>query len=182
MRIIAGTAKGHTLIVPKTGVRPTSERVRESIFNRLSALGIDWESTRVLDAFAGSGACALEARSRGAQQATAVDIDGDAVQSISRNSEKTKLSIDVVRGDVTKIVQTRQGDRFNLLFIDPPYEFPNVSITELLLALQVIGALDANGIGIVERSSRTEDFQIPEGFTLDDTRTYGDTRLFWLVW
>lgn len=182
MRIIAGVAKGHTLTVPKTGVRPTSERVRESIFNRLTALGITWESTKVLDAFAGSGACALEALSRGAQLATAIDKDLDAVRSISLNCERTRLSLEVVHGDVTKLVRTRQGERFNLLFIDPPYEFFNESVTQFLVDLKDFSLLEASGSAIVERSSRTEDFQIPEGFRLDDVRTYGDTRVFWLVW
>lgn len=182
MRIIAGVAKGHTLKVPKTGVRPTSERVRESIFNRLTALGIVWESTKVLDAFAGSGACALEALSRGAQLATAIDKDLEAIRSISFNCEKAKLSISVVHADVTKLVRTRRGECFNLLFIDPPYEFHNESVTQLLVDLRDFGLLEASGIAIIERSSRTEDFQIPQGFAIDDVRTYGDTRVFWLVW
>lgn len=182
MRIIAGTAKGHSLVVPKTGVRPTSERVRESIFNRITARNIEWESTRVLDLFAGSGACALEALSRGAQRATAIDKNSDAVQSILRNSEKTKLSLDVIHGDVTKLVRNHRSDSFNLLFIDPPYEFLNESVTQLLVDLKDSGLLEERGIGIIERSSRSDDFAIPEGFTLDDVRTYGDTRVFWLVW
>lgn len=182
MRIIAGTAKGHTLIVPKTGVRPTSERVRESIFNRLGALGINWESTKVLDAFAGSGACALEALSRGAQRATAVDKDPDALRTISLNCEKTRLQVEVVHGDVTKLVRTRRSEQYNLLFIDPPYEFPSESVTTFLVDLQDNALLDGSGIAIIERSSRSESFSIPEGFTLDDVRTYGDTRVFWLIW
>lgn len=182
MRIIAGTAKGHTLTVPKTGVRPTSERVRESIFNRLVALGINWKSTKVLDAFAGSGACALEALSRGAQQATAVDKDLDALRTISLNGEKTRLHVDAVHSDVTKLVRTRQSEQYNLLFIDPPYEFPSESVTTFLVDLKDNAFLEASGIAIIERSSRSENFPIPEGFTLDDVRTYGDTRVFWLIW
>lgn len=182
MRIIAGSRKGHTLQVSKVGVRPTSERVRESIFNRLQASHIEWSETVVLDLFAGSGAFALESLSRGAILAYAVENDRDALKVIEINTTKTRLPLNILKADVTKPLNITNQNRFNLLFVDPPYEFENQDITDVLLSLQAQHVLDSTGVCIVERSSRTEDFAIPVGFSLEDVRNYGDTRLFWLVW
>ncbi len=182
MRVIAGKAKGHTLRVSKSGVRPTSERVRESIFNRLTASQINWESTKVLDLFAGSGAFAIEALSRGATTACAVEKDTSTTSLILDNATRAKLQIEVIPGDVTKVMSTRLTGLYNLVFIDPPYEFPNTGLTGILLELKLLGILEPHGTCIVERSSRTEDFLVPAGFELDDVRNYGDTRVFSLVW
>lgn len=182
MRIIAGSRKGHTLQVAKVGVRPTSERVRESIFNRLQASHIEWSETVVLDLFAGSGAFALESLSRGAKLAYAVEKDRDALKVIDINSTKTRLPLNILKADATKSLSIDIQGRFNLVFIDPPYEFANQDVTKVLLSLQAQHVLDSKGVCIVERSSHTEDFAIPVGFDLEDVRNYGDTRLFWLVW
>jgi len=182
MRIIAGSKKGHSLTVSKVGVRPTSERVRESIFNRLDASGIEWTETRVLDLFAGSAAFALESLSRGAKLAYAVEKDRDALKAIGINTTKTGLPLNTLKTDATKPLRLENPTRFTLIFIDPPYEFANQQITNLLTSLQVQNLLDSHGVCIVERSSHTEDFAIPMGFNLEDVRNHGDTRLFWLVW
>lgn len=182
MRIIAGKAKGHRLKVAKSGVRPTSERVREAIFNRLTALGLDWDSRRVLDAFAGSGAFALEALSRGAEFASVVEKDPDVLLTITHNSDKTKLALDVILGDVRKILRTRLSGPYNLIFLDPPYEFSNSDIEALLQELHQHNLLEKNGMCIVERSSRMDTFETPDGYEVDEVRDYGDTRVIWLVW
>lgn len=182
MRIIAGSRKGHTLLVSKVGVRPTSERVRESIFNRLQASEIEWSETVVLDLFAGSAAFALESLSRGAKLAYAVEKDRDAHRVIGINATQTRLPLNTLKADATKPLSIDIQKRFNLIFIDPPYEFTNQELTEVLLSLQAQNLLDSEGLCIVERSSRTEDFAVPMGFSLEDVRNYGDTRLFWLVW
>lgn len=182
MRIIAGTAKGHTLKVPKDGVRPTSERVRESIFNRLNSEGITWSSTCVLDLFAGSGAFALEALSRGAKFATAVDQSRSSVSVIRENSVKTKLDVNIIQSDAFNLVPARLPDQYDLVFIDPPYEVANEDITQLIVRLKSNEILKDHGTCIIERSSKTLDLDVPDAFRIVDARNHGDTRLIWLIW
>jgi 16S rRNA (guanine966-N2)-methyltransferase len=121
--VIGGEAKGRRLVSPRSrGVRPTSERVREAIFDVLSHLDVIDEST-VVDLYAGTGALGIEALSRGARRATFVDNDPSALAVIEENLERTgfKQSSDVVRAD--SIAWSRRGRRVDVAFVDPPYAF-----------------------------------------------------------
>ena len=123
MRIIAGEARGRTLTAPKgMDTRPTQDYVRESLFNILQA---SVPEARVLDLFAGSGALALEALSRGAVKATLVDCSTDAVQCIKRNAETLGFAerVTVIRSDWQAALMrlSKNGERFTLVFLDPPY-------------------------------------------------------------
>ena len=118
MRVVAGTAKGRRLVTPPgTDTRPTSDRVREAIFNALGSLDAV-AGGRVLDLFAGSGALGIEALSRGAEHATFVDTDRKAVAAIRDNLDTTGLAD---RATVTAADATAWVGRADLALLDPPY-------------------------------------------------------------
>lgn len=122
MRVIAGTARGVRLARVPPGVRPTSDRVRESVFN---TLGQFFEGGDVLDLYAGTGSLGIEALSRGCARAVFVEKDGRAVATISENLRRTGLEdrAKVIRGETGRMVESmaRDGRLFNLIFADPPY-------------------------------------------------------------
>lgn len=129
MRVVAGTARGRRLSAPPgRQTRPTSDRVREAVFNMLESLGVV-EGARVADLFAGTGAMGIEALSRGAASAVFVDDDAAAVRAIRANLDATGLSGTVVRDDVRRWVE-RAGavdpsvpPAIDLAILDPPYAF-----------------------------------------------------------
>ena len=126
MRIIAGQAKGRRLTVPpKSAIRPTSDRVREAIFNALFSLG-GVADQQVVDVFAGSGALGLEAISRGAAHACFIDRDPAAIKVVKRNIAALGFEAQsaVWHGDALKLLAT-QPNRFDIAFCDPPYAFAN---------------------------------------------------------
>lgn len=134
MRVVAGRARGRSLAAPAgAGTRPTSDRVREAVFDMLSSLD-RIEGATVLDLFAGSGALGIEALSRGAESAVLVERDGAAVATIRRNLqvlEDDASRATVVPADVLGYVA--RAPRFDLVLADPPYEFDGW--TELLAEL-----------------------------------------------
>ena len=120
MRVITGIARGRRLeTLPGDATRPTGEKVKESLF---SAIQFDIEGRRVLDLFAGSGQLGIEALSRGASGCVFVDKNTEAVQIIKRNLQNTGLAekSQVLGADALAYL-TRPGDRFDLVFLDPPY-------------------------------------------------------------
>ena len=120
MRVITGLARGRRLeTLPGEATRPTAEKVKESLF---SAIQFDIEGRRVLDLFAGSGQLGIEALSRGASGCVFVDKNTEAVKIIRRNLQNTGLSSAAqVLGTDALSYLTRPGDRFDLVFLDPPY-------------------------------------------------------------
>ncbi len=171
MRIIAGTHGGRELIAPKgRATRPTSDRVREALF---SILG-DVRDLRVLDLFAGSGALAIEALSRGAAQATLVDSAAPAVATIRRNLEALGLDAEVVRQPALRFLEaaSRDARQYDLVFLDPPYRHASTLGRELSSALRPILAAGARVVAESDRRS-------PLGLelALTDERRYGDTLI-----
>lgn len=121
MRIITGSAKGIRLkTLEGDNTRPTAERVKEAVF---SMLQMDIEGRRVLDLFSGSGQMALEALSRGAESAVMIDQNRDAIRIIEDNALKTKLypQCKIFRGDYMDYIRRNHGERFDIVFLDPPY-------------------------------------------------------------
>jgi 16S rRNA (guanine966-N2)-methyltransferase len=117
MRVVAGTAKGRPLVAPAgTDTRPTSDRVREAIFNALGSLDAV-EGANVLDLFAGSGALGIEALSRGAHSATFVDTSAKAIDAVTTNLAATGLTGTVIRADAHRY----DDGPFDLALLDPPY-------------------------------------------------------------
>ena len=189
MRIVAGKYRGRAIAAPADAkVRPTSDRVRENVFNilvhgRLSEGESLLDGAAVLDAFAGSGALGLEALSRGARDAVFLDDDVKALACIRRNaSELGELERAViVKADATvppapAKVRGHPGPR-SLVFIDPPYL--SGMAANALAALADAGWLAADALVVVELADR-EPFAPPAGFALADERRYGRTRLLFL--
>lgn len=179
VRIIGGSHRGLALAAPGAGdpaarLRPTSDRVRESLFNLLQhSAGDPVPGARVLDLFAGTGALGLEALSRGAVQATFVDDGAAARALLRRNIEKMRAMgvTRVWRRDATRLGENR-GAPFGLVFMDPPY---GRGLGARVLASAVAGGWLAPAAVIVweENAAQTP----PEGFAALECRRYGDTWL-----
>jgi 16S rRNA (guanine966-N2)-methyltransferase len=183
-RIIAGYAGSLRLTVPKSGTRPTSDRVREAIFSALEARDV-LDGARVLDLYAGSGALGLEAASRGASHVTLVDRSAAASRTLSDNAALVRTA--APRGEAPDLVVSSQpvqsflggtAGRWDVVFLDPPYELGGLELTHNLEALA--RRLNDDAIVVVERSARDRAPEWPEGIKLDRRKDYGDTALFWL--
>ena len=175
-RIVAGSAKGRTLAVPKSGTRPTSERVREALFSRLDHMNV-LEGATVLDLFAGTGALGLEALSRGAARATLVEKASAAARVATANVRATGLSARVVTADVRAYLGARSGEALtgevDLVFIDPPYDIAEEDMATVLSALAPWVGPDS--LIVVERSTRAPAPTWPPFLVLEDTRAWGET-------
>lgn len=178
-RIIGGRAGSLRLDVPKTGTRPTSDRVREAIFSALETRD-QVEGARVLDLYAGSGALGLEAASRGAARVTLVDSSTAAVmRSNAARVAKAMGAVDVVvAGQPVQRFLAGAAGPYDLVFLDPPYELPAAELVRELSALVPLLAPDA--VVLAERSSRDPEPAWPAGLALDRRKDYGDTALYWL--
>jgi 16S rRNA (guanine966-N2)-methyltransferase len=185
-RIIAGIAGSLKLASPAKTTRPTSDRIRESIFSRLESRDV-LEGATVLDLYAGTGALALESASRGAKTVRLVERDGKAaavcvtnLKLVVKALEKEGETLDgkVVNKSVHAFLETAGELKFDLVFIDPPYEISNDEIVGDLSDLQKHLASEATIV--VERSSRDAQPEFPVGFELEDTKSYGDTTVYWL--
>ena len=175
-RIVAGSAKGRTLAVPKSGTRPTSERVREALFSRLDHMNVLEEAT-VLDLYAGTGALGLEALSRGASSATLVEKASGAARVATANVRSTGLSARVVTADSRAYLGGRSAEplsgEVDLVFIDPPYDIAEEEMTAVLEGLAPWIGPDA--LVVVERSTRAPAPTWPDFLVLEDQRTWGET-------
>ena len=180
MRIVGGIYRGKSLASPKGNeTRPTSDRVRESLFNILSHNfeDLDWNTSRVLDLFAGTGALGLEAVSRGALHSIFVEQDAAARGIIRENIEQLNLTgqCRIFRRDATRLGESGTAGTFNLVFADPPYGkgLGEKAMTETIKG----GWLAPNALFVLEESKRSE-LQMVEGFELCDQREYGDTAIY----
>lgn len=181
MRVIGGSLKGRRLASFRgRSVRPTSDKVREAVFNILHRPG---PSTRVLDLFAGTGAMGIEALSRGAAEAVFVDIDSASIATVRKNLQscgvldRSKVyKMDAVRA-VRELAARSEG--FDLIFIDPPYES---GLTEKALeAIAAVRLLSPGGV-IVAETSRRSALEGPfDGLDVVDERRYGDTVVYFLA-
>ena len=185
-RIISGAAGSLTLEVPKSGTRPTSDRVREAIFSSLEAMDA-LDGARVLDLYAGSGALGLEAASRGASAVVLVENDAKAAMICRRNAKKVQSAIEpspssqnrplveVAKSSVKSYLSTESRD-WDIIFADPPYELSEVELGEALNLAVRHAAEDS--ILIVERSSRSPEPTWPDGMSEIREKRYGET----VVW
>jgi len=179
VRIIAGLAGGRVIAAPPSGTRPTSDRVRESLFGILdSRVGL--EGLRVLDLYAGSGALGLEAVSRGAAHATLVESDARAASTITANVTATALpssAFSVLRRRVEVVVGSPAPGGFDVVLLDPPYALDDAAVSANLSGLLANGWLSADAVVVVERSARSVPTDWPTGLESYLTRTYGETRV-----
>jgi 16S rRNA (guanine966-N2)-methyltransferase len=168
VRIISGIRRGHTIHAPAgRSTRPTSDRVRESVFNILGPV----DGASVLDLYAGSGALGLEALSRGAAHVVFVERDPAAVRAIERNLDTLRLRATVVRRDVVSMLAA-ETRKYDLVLVDPPYDmYPDV---QPQLARYLPPVLAEDGVVVVETDARTR----PE-LPLEErtSRKYGSVRV-----
>ena len=179
MRVVAGELRGRRLVAPSgSSTRPTADRVREALF---SILG-DVSGARVLDLFAGSGALGLEAASRGAESVVLVERDRGAAKVAQRNAEAVAKS-GAARALVEQVAAStflqRSGRRFDLVFIDPPYDLPDADLTAVLIDLAPL--LMHPATVVVERARKAGPLDPPGDLALERTRDYGDTTLHFLT-
>lgn len=180
-RIIAGRAGSLVLDVPDAGTRPTSDRVRESLFGALESADA-LHGAAVLDLYAGSGALGLEAVSRGAASADLVEKSPRAAAVAQRNAGRvakavgTDAAIRVHRTSADAFLRSARGP-FDLVFLDPPYD---VGETELAATLALLMPLVAAGADVViERAARSPEPTLPDGLVARRGKRYGDTALWW---
>ncbi len=180
-RIIAGFAGSLALQVPRTGTRPTSDRVREALFSALESRDAV-DGARVLDLFAGTGALGLEALSRGAAEVVLVEKHGPAARIARANAAqvvarapKGTPPVRVSAVSAQSFVDTGT-DVFGLVLIDPPYELGEAELADLLAALPA--RLTEDAVVLVERSGRAPEPTWPEALELDRRRDYGDTTVW----
>ena len=181
MRIVGGRLKGRVLAAPESrAIRPTSERLRESIFDILEHRYPGCvEGRRVVDLFAGSGALAIEALSRGARFALLVD-NGTAARALLRaNVEALGLGgvTRIWRADATKLGAAPAGGPFALAFLDPPYGQDLAA--PALVGLVAGGWLEPDALCVVEEAARAT-VAAPSSLARIDERVYGDTQVVFL--
>ena len=170
MRIIAGTARGRKIEAPEgRNTRPTLDRVRENLFNILQT---DIRDSRVLDLFAGSGALSIEALSRGAESATLVDSDRNAIRTEKKNLETLGFSgrAEVLLCDWKKAAAelARRGYRYDIVFLDPPYRMTD--LREVFTALK--GLLTDDGLVVLEHEAKAA-VTTGDSFRETDRRQWG---------
>lgn len=180
MRIVAGKHRGAALATPAAGslaIRPTSDRLRESVFNILEhAYEGVFEGARVMDVFAGTGALGFEAMSRGAKTCLFVEEAAEARGLIRRNQESLGLmgTTRIFRRDATTMGSIGPAEPYTLAFLDPPY---GKSLAEKALASLLTGGWLANGAIVVIEESAKADVALPDGLERLDQRQYGETQV-----
>ena len=180
MRVIAGSAGGIRLAVPKRGVRPTMDRVKAAIF---SSLGDSVAGAQVLDLFAGSGALGIEALSRGAASAMFVEEDRQSAEMIGRNLAKTKLKGRVRQQNVFDFFRhASDAETFQVIFADPPYEKTNYgeSYSAKLLTSEALSRLLKSGGVFVLEKRPNETLPETKLWRIIRGKTYGATEVLFL--
>ena len=181
-RIIGGVLGSLRLKGPAKATRPTSDRVKESVFSILESRGAI-QDARVLDLFAGTGALGLEAASRGARSVTLVEKDEAAGKVCQENlkqvmegltKSRLKSNVRLERNDAKSYLKKKEP--VDLVFIDPPYEMSHQKVLAFFENL----TLSDKGIVVLERPGK-EEAQAHEGFLLEQEKTYGDTKVFFFV-
>ena len=183
MRIIAGVAKGRNLSTVAGATRPTSDRAREALFSSLISEFGEFENLRFLDLFAGSGAVGLEALSRGAQLVHAVEKDESAVKTIRANQEiveraKPVGSFHLYAMSAQKFLSTvNMKEPYDIIFIDPPYDFGDQGIRELLVSIVENKFSKVGGLIVVERATKSQQINWPSPIRALRSKEYGVATL-----
>lgn len=177
MRIITGRARGLQLTTPKNmDVRPTADRVKESLFNIIGSRII---GASVLDLFAGTGNLGLESWSRGAADITFIDESRESLRLVESNIAKCRAQADctVIKGNAVNIIEKlyRQGRRFDFAFCDPPYN--KGWLDRIVTALQEAPLLREGGYLIVERACHEIITLLPPDYELVRSEKYGETLI-----
>jgi 16S rRNA (guanine966-N2)-methyltransferase len=178
MRVIAGEAKGRTLVVPRGGgTRSATDRIRETLF---AIVEPELEGARVLDLFAGAGTLGIEALSRGAVHATFVERGGEAVKALRRNLATTSFGAraDVVAANVIAYLDSRPAGPFDIVFCDPP--FADVAIAEATLGHDGLRSAVAPGGLVVARAHGKHLPKVPASARVVRVKEIGEEKLLFL--
>ena len=174
MRIVAGKWRGLALVAPdERTTRPSTDRNREAIASIInSAFDLDLSEVKLLDAFAGSGAIAFELLSRGAQAATLVERDRQALAAIKKNKAQLRCGaeLDLISGDVFKLQAEGRfaNKQFNLLVLDPPYAYEAALISDFVDKVYEEKALVSGAFVLYERDAKKPDLDLQNGHCLRD--------------
>jgi 16S rRNA (guanine966-N2)-methyltransferase len=184
MRIIAGIAKGRSIDSVASATRPTSDRAREALFSTLTSEFGDFDGLNVLDLYAGTGAIALEALSRGASIVHAVEKDEAAARAIASNYEKVKAaqcpgSFHLYTMGVHRFLQDRAEVQYHFIYIDPPYDVEDLDVIETLIQLSAGSFLHPQALIAVERNSRVKEISWPFGLEQVREKSYGQATIFY---
>ena len=178
MRIIAGQAKGRTLVAPKDrGTRPATDRIREALF---AILEPDLADSRVLDLFAGAGTMGLEALSRGAASATFVERAAPAIAALKRNVAATGSEdrAELVHANVLGFLDRVGAAQYDIVFVDPP--FSDVAVMEATLAHPNFARALVPGATVIGRVMRKHQPRVPANATVFRTKQIGEEDLLFL--
>ena len=170
-RVIAGEHRGRVLTFPEVeGLRPTPDRVRETLFNWLQ---LSIAGASCLDLFAGSGALSIEACSRGASQVLSVELSSDAINSLKNNLEKLELdNINTLQSDALSwLNQVKESESFDIIFLDPPYSLK--LLPELISKIEEQGLLAEQGFVYLENNSPLEELELPDDWLLKKSKKAG---------
>jgi len=184
MRIIAGRAKGRNIDAVATATRPTSDRAREALFSTLASEFGELDGLHVLDLYAGTGAIALEALSRGASVVHAVEKDESASQAIEKNCENLKSAqcpgmFHLYTMGVHRFLQDKAQMQYHFVFIDPPYDVDDLDVIETLIQLVAGNFLHPQALIAVERNSRVREISWPDGLEQVREKNYGQATIFY---
>ncbi len=178
LRVIAGKYRGRHLEQPPLGItRPTTDRAKEAIF---SSIHFKLEGALVLDVFSGSGSLSIEAVSRGAMKAFAVEQNKKAVEVIEHNVAKLEIpNISIIKRNAIDFLKSSAGTKYDFIFMDPPYKEPQLA-NDALQAIAQNGILKDLGLIVLETSKPSE-IKIPEGLTIQKEKKYGKASILLLA-
>ena len=177
-RVVAGILGGRQLRVPAgRGTRPTSERVREGLFSTLDSICGSLRDLAFLDLYAGSGAVGIEAASRGAGRVTCVERDPRALTVLRANLHAVgRTDVEVSSAPVERLLESSPTAPYDVVYVDPPYAEPVDGVLDRLVAH---GWLAPAAVVVVERATRDAPPGWPAELSLDRSRRYGDTTLWY---
>jgi 16S rRNA (guanine966-N2)-methyltransferase len=183
MRIIAGVAKGRNLSTVAGATRPTSDRAREALFSTLLSEFGEFENLNFLDLFSGSAAVGLEALSRGASIVHSVEKDDSAIKTIRANQEivekaKPEGKFHLYAMSAQKFLGN-PGQQYDIIFIDPPYEFSDQAVHELLDLILKNNFIRSGGVIVVERATKGSQIKWPAPLKELRTKEYGVATLYY---
>ena len=183
MRIIAGVAKGRNLASVQGAIRPTSDRAREALFSTLQSEFGDFENLKFLDLFAGSAAVGLEALSRGASLVHAVEKDEAAQKTIRANQEilekaKPAGKFHLYAMSAQKFL-ANTSEQYDIIFVDPPYEFSDQAVHELLDLILKNNFIKIGGVIVVERATKGSHLKWPAPLKELRSKEYGVATLYY---
>jgi 16S rRNA (guanine966-N2)-methyltransferase len=180
MHIIAGKFKGRKLQVPASGVRPMADRAKTIVFQILEnhdALA----GAEVLDLFGGSGALSIEAVSRGAEHSQILELSPATIRFIQRNTQASPSNFRIQQADAERFTRKKADQPYDLIFLDPPFDYPSKKVDLILENLLEKGYLAEESFLVIERRKNSLPLHFPEGLELLQEKLLGDIQIYLLT-